>query len=264
MEEILQIVEEILQDASNTTTLLEGIAPQAKEVAQQPTLLEVDTLVNENNAILVDGTFGLAALQGQVAALAAATSSALADIQAAVVALGTPQQAGAPVTLPASAPPGYGTDAGTIWAYNVGTWEGYDMGTLLSFAGSFAYNTGLTQVIPFVQNPLWGWNVGLQAPQLPDTGTLPTLDPALHVAGNSLVDDLNAQNAGWSFSWFGAANGFVNIDSSPGGGALVIPLITGWQWDAWINFLYTPASGPPQRSTMGDTNQILSLIPLQY
>lgn len=158
--------------------------------AEQQTLLSVQRAIT-------DPAVGLAALHGQISSILAD----LATIEGDVLALGTPQQGGAPVTLPSPPPSGYGgISASDVWAEQIG-WNNQMAGQLLDMAGQQAALIGYESIQQFQGSPYFGINYppfGAD-PQLPGA-TVPYLDPSQHLSGNTLQDDANAQNPSLHFS----------------------------------------------------------------
>lgn len=116
---ILNAVLKILGLVSSVDTLVNIINGNTQAAAQETTKFLIQTTTNEIRADLLDPSIGLAKIISNQAVIIADIASARSAILAAV---GSPQQAGSPVTLPATQPPAYGTsNAAAIWGYQVGT-----------------------------------------------------------------------------------------------------------------------------------------------
>jgi len=124
---ILQIAQQLLAYIS---VLLGQVGAIYQAIVGQQIVITIhDTAaeVSQTLATVTDPTYGNAALRGQIDAIRAEVDTILAD----VVALGSPQQAGDPVTLPVTPPAGYGgastsAIANAVWSQpNV---SGYAMG----------------------------------------------------------------------------------------------------------------------------------------
>jgi len=95
--QVLAELNRILSILGTILGLVQGIQGQNPETALEPSPFAINTGVQEELAILEDGTFGLAALQAQLATFQATTAL---DITALVTQIGSPQQSTLPVILP--------------------------------------------------------------------------------------------------------------------------------------------------------------------
>lgn len=177
-----------------------------------------------------------------------------------VLALGSPQQTGSPVTLPSFGD----TDVGAaVWAFD---------GASFPFSADLVVNLGGVwgqMVSQLSHDGYWG---GYFSPIMVRYGettdftyVAPVLDLLDLVPGEDLLVTLTRQNPSVTVSWFDVEGGHVQLVSP------TYKEIQGWVttidqagFDRITFYMYTPSSGPPARSTLGDTNQLLSLIPLQY
>lgn len=191
------------------------VAITAKE--HTPYLIEgkVNTIADDVN----NSSYGLSALHDQVG-----------TILVAVAALGAPQQAFSPVTLPPTTPSGGAwidtSNAGEIvWAYIISP-SGYGAAALLNFAGMVAYTNGLTQPVQILGAPFFAALANIDYAQPANTLVLPVLDPTAVPYPQSLLDAVNAQNPLWTFDWYLNQGERVVATHGPGGSASVISTLT--------------------------------------
>ena len=200
-------------------------------VAIEDTPLEIQTLVTETVTKINDATFGLAAIQAELATFQATTAI---DVAAILAAVGAAQQTGSPVTLPITTPSGgswldEGNVGNDVWNFMPG-YGPYSTGTLVAFAGDFAYTTGLGTTAPIAANPLFSRTPFLGDLTVPNITTLPALTLAGVPLGTSLLDALTAQNPAFTFGWYQTTGEFVQALSGPGGSYLPITSITDAEW----------------------------------
>ena len=171
--------------------LVQGLQSVIQAGAKQVTLLQVSGEVQTNTTLLEDPTTGLAGILTAIDNLSAqltTTESTLAT------AIGTPQQAGSPVTLPAVPPVGYGgASASDVWTY-IDSTTGLTTLQDLDYAASGALSAEWSQVrlFPFLQTfGLTGpWALNSALPSL----SYPTLDLGVVTPPQTLLAALTAQN----------------------------------------------------------------------
>lgn len=111
-QRIIQLITQVAVLINPISAILRLVGITTKETVPYHVQNQVDAIANQLN----DPTHGLAALQTQLATFQATTAL---DFTAVLTAIGSPQQASTPVTLPATTPAGaWPTDAGTaasVW-----------------------------------------------------------------------------------------------------------------------------------------------------
>lgn len=151
------LVEQILSRTLTILGLAQFIYGQAVKAAQETTAFLIQDTVRGIADTVDNVGYGNFAIKTAIDALAA---SLAADQTALLAAIGTPQQAGSPVTLPTTPPTGYSAptpadNANAVWAYtNFGlltTTFGF-----LSAAGTFPIQLQALGSYPVMQNPLFG------------------------------------------------------------------------------------------------------------
>lgn len=185
----------------------------------------------------------------------------LITILADVIALGSPQQAGSPVTLPSTPPYGYG--GASAWAVNIGP-SGETAAEIVNYAGSWAWQSFVQQSSGFPFLYFSQINANMPMTQL-WSASYPVFGWNLILPGEDALTCLTRLNPLAVCSWFDGVNGHVQVFMpATAQQNQWVSTFDGAQFDRMSFFLYTPSSGPPERSTLGDTNLLLSLIPLQY
>lgn len=220
--------------------------------------------VNKILAILTDPVVGLNAVHGEFTTVLAD----LASVQGDVLALGSPQQSGAVVTLPSTPPAGYGgasasAAAAAVWAASVD--GGYVAGGVQGTLGRMTdlISGGLGFFAP--GNPWLVVRVNLSPTgTYPLPGFSPEVNPKDILPTDATVGDwLQRAYPAWNWNNDSDANWWWTYYNHPNGAQYYVTITDG-QLDYFKHFLYTPSSGPPQRSTLGDLAQIEGLIPVQY
>jgi len=181
------------------------------------------------NGVLTDPTFGLSALQSQIATL----SGQLAiDVTALQTAIAATQQAANPVVLPSSYP---GTWSATIASDSAsGVWNTPDAFTGATTLGDLSNlavvlsNMGAFHVNPGDSDRPFHWISNLfQTSPFPITRTFSPEFPANTILpSDDLVSFLNGANAGWSWSWDDVAHNWASAND---------PLNAGVTWYCDLN-----------------------------
>lgn len=247
MAAILQLLRVLITRIATTAGLVQAVLGLAQEVW---------------NVLHPAGTpFDFNALGTQVGEIAGDTDSLITTVnlifaaqsanQAALLAaIGSPQQAGAPVTLPAP-PPGYGFpglgsgDAATIWNYTDPITSVGPMGDLMVDAGRAAEMLSASVALPHGENPyvLIHWDYSDTTPPDPP-GTAPDVDPGTILATDSTVAAwLNRTTSPitWSMN-----NGLAFSYSSPmGGDRWWVCSITELEFAQYKALLVPPTSTTP-------------------
>jgi hypothetical protein len=198
---------------------LQQLLGQEQSAAQQATL---DTVLAAVNACLTilreilgdlnDPTIGLDALHSQIAALAA---NQVTDTSSILTAIGTPQQTGDPVTLPATTPSGGSwvdtSNAGnTIWEYveTPGDITPYQYNKL---AGSWVDFLNVDGQGPSID---WLFYANDYEVIFDDAWTVnyPSDDPSTILADDTLLSWLTRVNGGATVSWFGGTGAQVQVN----------------------------------------------------
>jgi hypothetical protein len=200
--------------------------------AQEHYRYEIQGYTLAANNQLADPTFGLAAIKTE-----------LDGIGLAITALGNPQQAATPVTLPAVAPAGYGglsgpATASAVWS---ATFPGHsDVASFyLINAGLFAVNLGVTEMRVNLADQM-RWHV--YGPWTDDTGPdlpnrdVPDLDPnTILPTDANIADWINRVQPGYGATL--TPEGWATI---PDGGAYAYLYdLSPWE------FLWIRANNPP-------------------
>ena len=175
--------------------LVQGLQSVIQAGARQTTLLQVAGEVQTNTTLLEDPTTGLAGLLTAIDNLSTqltTTESTLAT------AIGTPQQAGSPVTLPAVPPAGYGgASASDVWNYpDAVTGDSVLVDLSIASIGVRALDWSDLRYaatnFPFLLSGPWSATV------TPPSLTYPTLDLATVSPPQTLIQALTAQNPGFA------------------------------------------------------------------
>ena len=189
------------------------IKVQTADVAQQSTLDLVQAGVTNANDVLADPTYGLAALQAMLVSIQGAGDHSIAEV---LTAVGTPQQAGVAVTLPAAPPVSWVN--GSAGSISAGVWDFVDplypptITTLheLEAAANLAFNLELAeyQAVPSPNNM---WRIFVQWTEYQsfiDLGGLPAIDVAT-IASTDASTLAWVQRAYPSIDWFDNGDGWV-------------------------------------------------------
>lgn len=120
MTELLPLLERIIGILLQSFGLAQLIQGQTVHVAQETVPYEIATELAVVEGLLTDPDIGQKALSNKIAALAASQTAGFAAVEAAI---GTPQQAGSEVTLPAVPPAGYGGLDATATGDAVWLWK---------------------------------------------------------------------------------------------------------------------------------------------
>lgn len=184
---VLAILSRVVAIAGLTQTLL-NLANQVSAYLFPTSGVSQITAI-QNTLVSVNGdvenvTYGLAALHTE-----------LVTLQAAVTALGSPQQAGSPVTLPPVPPSDYGAQdaASAVWLYVISP-DNVEAQEYLAHAGHYAFNQGPLGVIQGASSPFMQLigAVGSEGYAFAaDTGAV--LNPANILSTDSLGDWLNRE-----------------------------------------------------------------------
>jgi hypothetical protein len=240
------VVQALLQFIiSNIATLLgitQSLQQQTAHSSQEPTPFYTSDRVFQALNDLESITFGLFALHNQLLAIRAEQD---VDEAAILAAIGTPQQAGVPVTLPAP-PVGYGFpglgsgDAATIWNYQFPPGSGNIMGDLLVDAGWGAEALATSSALPhaytryallhmdWTDTAALGWTV--EGPAIDPTTILPT--------DVSILAWLNRTTA--PFTWTLVGDQIVSFHGLPISDAWWICTITDLEFTQYKAFLAPP------------------------
>jgi len=198
---------------------LQGVATETS-----PGLIQFDT---ENTYNLVrDGTFGLQAIQAQLATFQATTA---VDVTAILAAIAACQQTGLAVTLPGSPPAGYGgpsssSNAAAVWAFHL-IGSGQLAGDALDDAAALSHDMSDAQVgLPTIGNPPWigqgSWGTG-------GSSSHPDINLPQVAVSTILQSDLSATD--WlnrvypAFGTFTEQNGYPTLPDWGGGIQWVLP-----------------------------------------
>jgi len=229
--QIFNLARQILADVLQILGLVQLIQGQTSKTAQENVPFEIATNVAIINGVVTSGTFGNAAIKTAIDTLTSNQATEFADILSAIAAV---QQAGSPVTLPATPPSGYGgatsdENATAVWAYtNFGlltTTFGF-----LSSAGTWPVQAQALVTFPVMQNPLfglsydWGDPFVVGQPERRPIGDLTTI-----LATDDVFSWLNRESGldgTWEFSF---ANGVWNqTDFAEEGAWLFLPGVDGF------------------------------------
>lgn len=249
--EVLAYVARILGLAGTILSVVQFVQGTLQGTQGGSSWPQLSNEVGTSLAEIENPTYGLNALAALIAA-------ARTDILAAV---GTPAQAGVPVDVSSGSVSAISSD----WQ-NVVTNQ-HDYGTygivMNSLANMLNYwnNTWLPGIVgaPYfaAAGEIYGNDVSY--------GTLqtPAFDPTAIGPNDTLLSFLEAQNP---FPW-----AVTLVEDNPLyqlvwtiNNVTWICTVSPLMFDQWQHYLYTPSSGPPERSVLGDTQLLLSLIPLQY
>ena len=223
---VVQLLTRIL--AAIPTTL----ASDLDELKQTVTIL---------NAILGDPTYGNAEIKAEIIAMQADVTTILAD----VVALGAPQQTGAPVTLPTSPPAGYGGLSGSatgdaVWLYQSSD-ENSAMGLIMSTLSVFLRVMQDSGAIPTRLGPGFSYNVGFQQfINNPNTSFFTVSITDIQPGDASLLDFL--QRTAGSLTWNQTGLGTYWADVGSGNALIQCELTEGE-----FEYLRMLAGGPPAK-----------------
>jgi len=216
--------------------LTQQLQSESQQSAQQATLDTVLkavngtlTQVNATIALLTNPTYGLAALQSQIATL----SGQLAiDVTALLTAIAATQQAANPVVLPSSYPGGWSSAIGTDSAHGVwNTPDAFTGATTLGDLSNLAVvlsNMGAFHTNPGDSDRPFHWISNLfQTSPFPITRTFSPQFPANTILpSDTIVTFLNTANPGWSWSFDDVANNWATAND---------PLNAGVTWYCDIN-----------------------------
>ncbi len=180
--EIFNIVSRILSEVGNILGITQTIQGQTKGLFTEADAALQFIPVGQTQLIVSDATFGNAALYALIVANQATLVSQLIDLSTQV---GTPQQAGDPVTLPTTPPSGYGGGSSTLTAADVWDFpdgDGSAMGDNLRSADRILQNWASGTKIEVVGQPylaaidFLGWDRAGGADYFPfdalDAGTI--------------------------------------------------------------------------------------------
>jgi len=198
---------------------LQGVATETS-----PGLIQFDT---ENTYNLVrNGTYGLQAIQAQLATFQASTA---VDVTAILTAIAACQQAGVAVTLPGPPPAGYGgpsstSNAAAVWAFHL-IGSGQLAGDALDDAAALSHDMSDAQVgLPTIGNPPWigqgSWGTG-------GSSSHPDINLPQVAVSTILQSDLSATD--WlnrvypAFGTFTEQNGYPTLPDWGGGIQWVLP-----------------------------------------
>lgn len=195
LQAIYALLVEVISLVGTITGILGTLKNSLANVATESAPLAIETIASNGTNTVINPTYGNQALYN----LITANQTAL------LTALGSPQQAGQPVTLPAVAPSGYGgPSAGdvtnAVWAYQDGSTV--NCFTALYWAGQYAFAGALNQGIrvsgqPFlslmISSPAEFQNYFLAQPQ-------PPLDPSSILATDA-TPQAWVQRAYSGYSW---------------------------------------------------------------
>jgi hypothetical protein len=219
--------------------------------AQQASKAEQDLILANTNRLITDvedATNGLTAIKNAVNDLATLVGT---NDTAILAAIGTPQQAGDPVTLPATPPTGYAPpsaaeNSDAVWGYtNFGlltTTYGF-----LTNAGTFPIQLQALGAIPIMQNPMFGlaydWGDAFVVGQPSDR---PIGDITTILADDDVVTWLN-RTSGFDGGWAINSNGGVwnESDFSEEGAWVFYPGVDGFNQIKAHLFPPTPPPLPP-------------------
>ncbi len=183
--QILAQLSKIISILGTVLGIVQTVQTNTSGAAVENSPFEIDTATQEALAILTDGTFGLAALQAQLATFQATTA---VDVTALLTAIGTPQQAGVPVTIDPASTITIGIDSAAaivvgVWSYL--TPQGQDVADALGQTWVLLNNLAPSEVFDIAGLPwmtrwsLNGWTSaieGYQAPLLIDETTILSTD----------------------------------------------------------------------------------------
>jgi len=156
MTAVLALLRFIVGQLTLITGLITGLNTGIDQTAKEHSIYNIEDAAGGALATVNDATFGNAALRTQVDALAAQVNTFSTAL---FVALGTPQQAGSPVTLPAVAPSGYGgSSAHDVWAYTV-PGSSTNTGGQLVEAGRLAHYISGDTSAGFISGGAPGWYI---------------------------------------------------------------------------------------------------------
>lgn len=212
--EILALIQRVLSLLTTVVGLITGIKTAQDSQALQTTSTQILLDTQAIELVVDDGTYGLAALQAQIATLQATLAL---DVTAILTAIAAVQQAGQPVTLPSTYPSGWstqiGTDAGS------GVWAQIDPLT----NNMYGYEVGYSYLwTTFYDGPQWptaynGSAFAINPVNLDDAyrkntpGILPlALDLSGYGSGSSVLALVSAQNP--AITWSLDNDGYVTGD----------------------------------------------------
>lgn len=208
MAAILAAVLEVLGLLNTVIPYVQNILGFTVKAAQEHSPYALETIAANSANTVNSPTFGNAALHAQLTAL--------------LVAVGGPQQAGSPVTLPTTPPAGYGADtsgtAGAVWAFPLAS-SGQPAGDQLDNAGNLARNLALIetgfvagQSSFFRISGIWWDNNGP-----PSANGFPEAPLANVLTSDTLLDFLNRESGytGWAYDLSGYA--WVDANGTPDG-----------------------------------------------
>jgi hypothetical protein len=138
MSIVIQDLTELIVACQQVQQGIQLLGTVIRQIARENVPFEIATSTSETLAIVEDGTFGLAAIQAELATFQATTAT---DVTAILTAIGTPQQAGVAVTLPDPPPAGYGgadgpTNAAAVWG-DTAVYASPSKGYVLSLAETY-------------------------------------------------------------------------------------------------------------------------------
>lgn len=247
MTAVLELLAVVLARVGAITGLVQLLTATVQTISNylNPTTGISQITAIQNTVISINGdvenvTYGLSAIKGELDAL-----------QASVTALGSPQQAGDPVTLPTVPPTGYsGPDAETIWAYTA-SGGSKTMREWLTLAGVFALNVSGDNQIRWASTGAPGYSVSTDwsydnQPPI-DVNTGPTVDPDTILATDTTyLGWLDRVYTAGTFAIDGAGYAYIDQAGSSWRFTLLFDEPAFWEWKA-TKFAAAAAAGlvPP-------------------
>lgn len=240
---------EILNDTANALSILQSLRSLFGNPGDSANF---QTVFGKLNSLLLG--------QKTIEQAIALAITNIADVQTTLDNMTTGTGPGTPVNLPVTPPSGYG---GGDWGAPIGP-SGETATQIVNLAASWAYQSFFDQSDSLNASYFRPLN-----PNYPMTAAYSVNYPVIILTdigvGEDMLTALRRWNPGATVSWYECEDGHASV---------LMPVLAQqnqWvttfdaaDWDRFSYYLYVPSSGPPERSTLGDTNQILSLIPLQY
>lgn len=228
MTAILDLLQYLTAIVGNLLGIAQATNSRVQKTAQEPTPFEISTATQETLAIVEDGTFGLAAIQAQLATFQATTAI---DVTSILTAIAATQQAGSPVTLPVTPPSGYGSPTDqeicdAVWEETPSTLP-QPMYELMVLAGQlaspFSTTTDLNGTLGYFTIEAVSFNVN----GTNFTANIPAFDPSDILSTEDLLSCLTRQNPTWSLTEPFGVGGPVRLTDTGGGSGAV--------WDTTID-----------------------------